>query len=132
MCWADIRIARSQTIRSSASQLNGSGNTVQYDTWARRVALIISAQGTDRLTDTFYEPMFVQVFTGHNVAATSKLIYSGEVFGKLRIGIEDFGAQIGGHLTVVMDLSGLGSQWCITEMELTDPSGAGNPRGIEE
>ena len=131
MCWQDVRIGRSQTLRSAVAN-PGAGVTPQvYPAWPNRVRLLISAQGSQVtvMAALAYEPMSIGVYAGPD--NTYPPIYVGDVYGLLDLGFERFGSTLQGQISIYMDTESLGTMWCISEYELVDPIGLGDPRYVE-
>lgn len=131
MCWADVRINRSQVLRSTQQNSLAGPTTVNYNAWTNRIRLAISTQGQDAsgALSNVYVPMQIAIYAGSSSA--SPIIYSGDVYGLLNFDYSIYGNLLQGPLTVIMDLGSSGQAWCIAEIELVDPSNAGTPRGTE-
>ena len=124
MCIQDVQIARSQTIRSITS--GNSGKTVtKFAAWPRRVRFMLSAPGQVALATV--DPTRFQVFIGSDEAILANLIVDTYVYNPVAISFDDFGAAIGGAITIVSDFDGLDNQWPIVEVELTLPNGMDQP-----
>lgn len=123
----DIKIARSQTMRSKNSIGDSTRTSFTFKPWTNRVRVFISGVsgiGTGTV-ESYMVPPFVIIYAGPVAAVPDQIIIQQSLYDPIDFGIERFGSLVQGEFTVEVSTDNSPAAATILEMELTLPQGAG-------
>lgn len=123
MCWQDVQIARSQTLRSVVSDQVTAPITQLYQAYMRRVRFVITVSSDT----TTVGGVAVEVFLGNTASDLLKRVFCGGYVTPIIFDQETYGQILQQQLTISINGSFDNMRYSIAEFELADPQGLGNP-----
>lgn len=105
MCMEDVRIARSQRVRSQGEIGAAAGQVVTFDVYPRRIRVVITGQSIPRTgtTEMFMETPFVKISTDPTFADATKTIVNQSLYDEFVFDAERFGEAVQGPFSIKID-----------------------------